>query len=64
MKRRSNMLSNKIYIRVLNQVTISKIYQYLAGRERIITDDYLYFNTEKDDIEYIDELFVKIEVNR
>ena len=58
------MLSNKIYIRVLNQVTISKIYQYLAGRERIITDDYLYFNTEKDDIEYIDELFVKIEVNR
>ena len=64
MKRRSNMLSNKIYIRVLNQVTISKIYQYLAGRERIITDDYLYFNAEKDDIEYIDELFVKIEVNR
>ena len=49
---------------MLNQVTISKIYQYLAGRERIITDDYLYFNAEKDDIEYIDELFVKIEVNR
>lgn len=53
------MLSNKIYIRVLDQTAISKIYQYLEGRERTITDDYLYFNADKDDIEYFDELFVK-----
>lgn len=56
------MYKNKVYLRALDQVQVSIIYQHLAGRDRLLTDGYIYFNFDY----VLDEevfLFIQVEDN-